>query len=173
MDHQNLIKERKAKEFQWKVMHRTLFTEQRLMKMRRSNGFCSLCKIANEDILHLLVECPIIKEVWNKIETCLSSIVNTDITLDMQQKILGTPATDDNDINYLISFVSTSVKWILWKHRNDVRYGHQKISNSTGLYNKILKNCEVEMKTIQHTKYVRKKLSKVVMSYMQDFLANI
>ena len=45
---------KKAVDFHWKVIHRSVYTESRLSKMNRSNGVCKLCHTHIETLCHLL-----------------------------------------------------------------------------------------------------------------------
>ena len=51
--------ENKVKEFQWKSLHNILYTEERLKKMKISNGKCHICQNDNniETLQHLFFSC--------------------------------------------------------------------------------------------------------------------
>ena len=58
---------RKSKQLQWKVLHRIIYTEERLQKMNKSpNGSCHFCKDP-ENLMHLFVNCKLVDSVWTEI----------------------------------------------------------------------------------------------------------
>jgi hypothetical protein len=57
---------RKSKQLQWKVIHRIIYTEERLQKMNKSpNGGCHFCKDP-ENSMHLFVNCKLGKQLDTK-----------------------------------------------------------------------------------------------------------
>jgi len=55
---QKLTISRKIKEFQWKCVHRIIYTEHRLNIMNMSNGKCHFCEDDNvETLQHLFYQC--------------------------------------------------------------------------------------------------------------------
>jgi hypothetical protein len=65
---------RKSKQLQWKVIHRIIYTEERLQKMNTSpNGSCHFCKDP-ENLIHLFVNCKLVDSVWNNFFLVFSNI---------------------------------------------------------------------------------------------------
>jgi hypothetical protein len=58
---------RKSKQLQWKVIHRIIYTEERLQKMNKSpHGGCHFCKDP-ENLMHHFVNCKLVDSVWTEI----------------------------------------------------------------------------------------------------------
>ena len=66
----------KAKQFQWKFLHNSIFTEHRLHLMRVSNGLCNLCKRERETLFHLFFSCELIQPVLANIEIIINAVID-------------------------------------------------------------------------------------------------
>ena len=58
----------KIKAFHYKCIHRAIYTECRLKKMKKSDGCCVVCKKADESTCHMFYDCENIVEFWNNLE---------------------------------------------------------------------------------------------------------
>lgn len=129
----NVKIDNKIREFQWKSIHNILYTESRLEKMKKSNGRCHFCQINNihntESIQHLFFHCSYADSVIKKI---ISFIRNSNISLDFSIKeenmILG--IYDCNKNNIIFNIVIYVSKWILWKQRNSIKFGHLRANHA-------------------------------------------
>ena len=50
-------------QFQWQINHNAIFTEHKRQFMNFSDSFCPLCKYEMEDVRHILLFCPVFREV--------------------------------------------------------------------------------------------------------------
>lgn len=133
----NPISHNKKKQLHWKSVHRAIYSETRLERMGKSNGVCTLCKIQDENILHLFVTCTKIKHVWSQIGLWLSDLVNEPIVLNDQVKCFGMWKEELKEVNHIINLVIIETKWRIWKNRNSVKYGNEKCEELEKLINDI------------------------------------
>ena len=72
-----------AKQLHFKILHNTIFTENKLWIMKCSDGICRCCKEDTETIEHLFWACPNAFKVWEIIlpiiETLTINLYETDI----------------------------------------------------------------------------------------------
>ena len=163
---------RKSYDFHWKVLHREIFCETKLKKMKKSNGICKLCNQYEEDIAHLIQLCPVIENVWAMIETYLMNTVALDIRLNTRRIILGVTTNECNEsvnIKIFINFIILMTKWSIWKHRNDIKYGKQQTKNSDNIYSIIMKMCQKEIKAVSES-FNYAKCKQELKIYMLDLL---
>ena len=80
---------RKCMNFHWKVIHRAIYSETRLQKMKRSNNICKLCGIQPQNPRHLLYECSKVSGVWRAIENMQSDIIKENIKITLEYVIFG------------------------------------------------------------------------------------
>ena len=64
----------KAKQFQWKFLHNSIFTEHRLNLMRVSNGLCNICKRERETLLFF--SCESIQPVLANFEIIINAVID-------------------------------------------------------------------------------------------------
>ena len=65
----------KLKNFQYKLLHRTLPTNTFLVKIGIKNSdLCNFCKNDTDSILHYIWLCPVVKLFWNRVKTWLEEI---------------------------------------------------------------------------------------------------
>ena len=129
---------RKAKQLQWKFIHRVIFTEKKLAQMKQSNGLCKICQSEEEDIIHLFCQCEHTKVIWENIGEKINDKYN--ITLTQENKLFG---INDNkepqrSITNSIIFIT---KWYIWKARCNLRYSDINPEAET-ILNQINKNIE-------------------------------
>jgi len=110
----------KAKQFHWKTIHHTLFTEHKLCLMGFSNGLCKFCRQNRETIRHVLWECPNAQSIWKhvlpKIETIAMNTLNYEIInpeINCLFGILCAPFKSKH-----INIIIFETKWWIWKRRN-------------------------------------------------------
>ena len=65
----------KHREFQWKILHRILYGNYMLKKIKKvDSSLCTFCATADETLEHLFFRCNFIKTFWNVIENTLTSL---------------------------------------------------------------------------------------------------
>ena len=73
----NTTLDTKARMFQYKVLHNTLYVNKMLFKFGKViSPRCSLCKLHEETIMHLFYDCLIVKRIWNQLKSVLSNNIN-------------------------------------------------------------------------------------------------
>ena len=127
--HFNNLANRKSKQLQWKVLHRIIYTEERLQKMNKSaNGSCHFCKDP-ENLMHLFVNCKLVDSVWTEIFQKINEIYEQNeiktISKSENTIILGISHRDD-EINAIVNTILTTTN--IRKERNVAKY-QKKIIN--------------------------------------------
>ena len=145
---------KKAIDFHWKSLHRAIYTENRLSKMKRSNGLCKLCLTHTETLCHLLSECKIAYSVWRNVEKLLNHLTGYSLDLNKYNIIFG--VKEDKTYDTMYNFIVYNTKWCLWKNRNNVRYGKENIKNADTVFNDIVSFCKSEAKVITNSNYNHK-----------------
>jgi len=85
----------KSREFQYKILHRILPTNDVLFKMKIANdNKCTFCRLHAETLLHLFVECDYTQELWNNVERLLQKRMGNITSLSVQEKLFGTLSGD-------------------------------------------------------------------------------
>ena len=70
----NTTLDTKARMFQYKVLHNTLYVNKMLFKFGKViSPRCSFCKLHEETIMHLFYDCLIVKRIWNQLKSILSN----------------------------------------------------------------------------------------------------
>jgi hypothetical protein len=98
----------KLKNFQYKLLHRTLSTNTFLVKIGIKNSdLCNFCKNDTDSILHYIWLCPVVKLFWNRVKTWLEEIFDIPIELNMANIVF---ITNVNEFPFeIIEFVM--LKW--------------------------------------------------------------
>ena len=145
---------KKAFNFHWKTLHHAIYTETRLQKMSKSNGVCKLCENENETICHMLMECEKVQNVWEQIEHLLSQLLQTNVNLSLKDIVFGKLGHQSTTVIFT-NFIIYNSKWIIWKHRNNVRYGKEIVKDSKIIYSHVLKYCKKISNDFVHSKQNR------------------
>ena len=73
----NTTLDTKARMFQYKVLHNTLYVNKMLFKFGKViSPRCSFCKLHEETIMHFFYDCLIVKRIWNQLKSVLSHNLN-------------------------------------------------------------------------------------------------
>ena len=115
----NYIIPRKILDFNWRVFHGQVVTENRLKKMNLSNGICSLCHLEIEDIEHLFCRCNAYSEIWTTAESMLRALGVTRLT--NFNRIVG--IIDSSHGNDVFNMILSITRWVIWKRRCSKKYG--------------------------------------------------
>ena len=101
----NTTLDTKARMFQYKVLHNTLYVNKMLFKFGKViSPRCSFCKLQEETIMHLFYDCLIVKRIWNQLKSILSNNINFPISTP-QGTIFGFWDLDTNEhfiLNHLL-----------------------------------------------------------------------
>ena len=120
--------------------------------MNKSDGVCKICNVNDETLTHLFYECCHVKPVWETIEFTFNMMTTKDITLNAKLVILaierGTFDITPEELTLCNLFILTT-KWILWKHRNNVRFGTSDVLQANDIVNKCLSYCYSEIQILE------------------------
>jgi hypothetical protein len=120
----------KVKQFQWKCLHRIVFTEQKLKLIRLSNGICTLCGECEESLFHLFAECTYAQHVWKTLSHRTRNIINKLDLSDTNVITFGSYGAD-NLINKVTNLIVFTAKWHIWKAKTSNKYGKKNIKPIT------------------------------------------
>ena len=62
----HIVHNRKVSNFHWKCVHRAVYSEKRLQRMKRSNGKCTICKNEDETICHFCLNAKMLNQFGTK-----------------------------------------------------------------------------------------------------------
>ena len=111
---------RKCTDFNWKLFHGHVFTEVRLQKMKFSDGICKMCNSQVENIVHLLISCTGLKDIWKMVENILCiKVTNFEI-------IAG--CLYDNVEGDVQNMIISITRFVIWKRRNIMKYDKKMLS---------------------------------------------
>ena len=153
---ENMLQTSKRLNFHWKTIHRAIYTESRLQKMKQSDGVCKLCNSDTETIIHLIFECKLVNDLWKKVEALVQNIFNLNIKFTEKDVLFGM-YFNDATVKSLINFLLLETKWQIWKHRNEIKYGNKEIKKVENLFNYLKRSIKEESSFILNN--VRKKQS--------------
>ena len=98
------IHDNEIKWFQYRILHRILGTKEYLFKIKYKNdNVCVFCKQNVETIMHLFVDCNVVKNFWSEIKRNVSLYLGLELALTPQDIILGVlkATTTTTNIIYL------------------------------------------------------------------------
>lgn len=117
---------------QYKILHRTHYTGEKLAKMGFTSEICSHCtQNCTDTYIHAIWHCTPIKHFWEDITQSLSVLLDCRIPLSPSLCLLGDlTALSNNTINsrILLTALTIAKKTILmnWKTRNKIHINHWK-----------------------------------------------
>ena len=110
---------RKCKDFNWKLFHGQINTENRLCKMQYSDGSCKVCSNV-ENVEHILTTCSGLDTIWNVTECIIKNHIDSGFAITYTDKMAGyfKMSKGTEFINVLLSIT----RWVIWKRRNNIKY---------------------------------------------------
>jgi hypothetical protein len=139
-------------DFNWKIIHGVINTENKLKLMKFSDGKCKLCD-DSEIVRHLLYDCKDLKVIWKKINAIICKTVDCNIDINdriAQIGLFGNNTSNLQIINMLISIT----RWVIWKRINLCIFEDKRIS-ITELTYWILNNIRNQVKILLLSKRVK------------------
>ena len=99
--------ETKLQTFQFKILHRILVTNKKLLLFKiRINDRCTFCEINKETITHLFWNCHHVKSIWLQTEDWINEITHSRLKLNQRTIILGDPEIDENKpMNHILLII--------------------------------------------------------------------
>ena len=101
-------KSTKLRNFQYRVLHSTLVTNEKFSMWGIINDeTCSCCRHAPETIIHLLIECETSKRLWSEVTGYLYDISGLRINMSCVDLLSGMVGAGDTD---MLSLINITVK---------------------------------------------------------------
>ena len=90
----------RIRSFYFKLFHRAIGLNEFLFKIKRTDSpNCSLCNTAPETYIHIFVECPVVKPIWDEIIKIIMLKINKPLNISIFEKMFG--CDSDNYSTYL------------------------------------------------------------------------
>ncbi len=106
------------KEFQYKILHRYLPTNDLLYKMKLVSGNkCTFCNMYNENVIHLFFECTYVKQLLFKVQDiiCIVDNLGNEFRFTTKDVILGYKLSQLNVSSLTINNLLLHFKMYIWK----------------------------------------------------------
>ncbi len=161
----NKLADRKSIDTHWKSLTFGLNTEEKLKKMKLSNGMCTSCTVEIENVEHLFYGCEILDRTWISINKLCQTIWKVNINND-KMIILSNCEEESNAICEVVEYIIMCVKWVLWKRRNLIKYDDKWYSDTETekwVLNYIRERTELIVKTTLK-KDIQTELEKILSS---------
>ena len=130
----------KARMFQYKTLHNTLYVNKMLFKfVKEISPRCSFCKLHEETIMHLFHDYVIVKRIWNQLKSILSNNINFSISTP-QSAIFGFWDLDTNE-NLILNHLLLIFKMYIYNARTR---GYLNVSHLL-MYTKSIKDIEKKL----------------------------
>jgi len=156
-------------DFNWKLIHGVVNTEDKLQKMKYSDGKCTICT-ENETVRHLLIECKDVKNIWNMINLILRKAIDDTIQLNDQHILIGMVEERTEDM-YITNMVIAIVRWIIWKRRNKCKF-EQSLLTFNQFKCFVLSNIQIHIDTLMKSRSV-KICSKDKLNTLMDVIKHV
>ena len=123
----NKLIPRKVRDFNLRVIHGGINTEDKLKKMNLSpTDTCCICKNEREDVAHLLIKCNGLNQIWEWIQTLINGhFVNNRYTISEPEKLTTFPGYAKIQGQEIITTIISMGRYEIWKRRCKQRYGDQ------------------------------------------------
>ena len=120
--------------------------------MNKSNGLCKLCNTQNETLCHLFVECCKISDIWTKVHNIIVNVTGENFAMSKTNIMLGYNNVIITNVNTRImyNYFVYITKWLLWKHRNNVKFGTSALKTVDFIYEETIKCCKLEAQNIKN-----------------------
>ena len=141
-DFSHYIHCRKSIDLHWRILHKAVYSEEKLRIMGKSDGICKICNNCNETLCHLFYECSHLTPFWKKISDLISVVTCCNLQISPKEVIIGVDKSiKDPYVRLVSNFIIFAAKWIIWLNRNDVKFNGSPIKNHERLYKEVLHKC--------------------------------
>ena len=108
----------KYRSFQYRVLHRALVTNVHLERWGlRPNDCCSFCGTEKETILHMLIECDRVQDLWNSLfEYFKDKFKDVQVVLSSPNIILNRIAVNKKS-SHVLNFLCLVAKQYIYRQR--------------------------------------------------------
>ena len=113
----------------------------------------------------------LVKNIWKKVATFLNNIIEKHIVLNAKQILFGYKKCEElteSEIS-VCNLIIYNAKWIIWKHRNDVKYGKNKTKNCDSIFKSIILLCQENVNVILQSS-LKKKCNEKSCHYLEQIV---
>ena len=153
----NRLLPRKIQDFNWKIFYGAIPVENRLHVMRKSDGICKLCLTDIENVEHLMVSCPALKNVWQKVQELLKVAVPDVNIITYKEIVMGyCHHGKEYDIVNMLIFIC---KWQIWLRRNFMVF-ESDLKGIDWLWNSYKTILKGQISTVLRSRFMGKRKSR-------------
>ena len=99
----------KTRDFQYRLIHRILWTNEFLKKIRiLSTDKCTFCRVETETMKHLFVDCALSDMIWDQVEKYISLKLGRGVHFTILDKLFGC-IHENVLVNHLIILVKRHI----------------------------------------------------------------
>ena len=101
--------ETQLRSFYFKIFHRAVATNDFLFKINRSDSpLCAFCKLSPETIVHFLIECPVVQDLWKDITE-----IGNPLDISFFERMFG--INQDSCHNQCMNFIFLCTKFDIYR----------------------------------------------------------
>ena len=109
----NTTLDNKLREFQYKILHRILYTNEMLFRFKKVDSpSCDLCGIELETVEHLFFSCTKVSAFWDELYDLLISLNLSATPFDVKDIIFGIICPKNTSI--LVNYIILEVKYFIY-----------------------------------------------------------
>ena len=140
----------KLVDFEWRLAHNVLYTNQRVAKWGKSDGVCPIHNCNDiESVSHIFWVCPKVSPIITWLDKILKSVLGHDFHLDYNYYMYGINPQVKSDVSRLVLdrvwVILSTTKFVIWKSRCIHVFQHRYIPSSTIMSN-IVKDVNLRVK---------------------------
>ena len=114
------------KNFNYKMINNVLPINHYLVRYGMArNNLCTLCNSHVETLTHLFLKCHFVHLIWLEVMRLCNELYNVRLQIDEQVILWGCFRDARVPEDKALPLIATA-RWIIWKHRNRVKYEHSK-----------------------------------------------
>ena len=104
----------------FQTLHKRFFTNEKLFKMGiRKSPLCSLCKNEEDNVEHILIECPVSKELWHGVRDWIIGLGIPDYSTTGEKSVMG-----ELEKSICINSIILLTKKLLYNCMKEVKFPH-------------------------------------------------
>ena len=151
-DFSHYIHCRKSIDLHWKILHKAVYSEEKLRMMGKSDGTCKICNNCNETLCHLFYECSNLTLLWEKLRDFISVVTCCHLQISLKEVILGIDkCINESNVRLVSNVIIFIAKWNIWLNRNDVKCNSSHTKNYKRLYKEVLQKCSFQIEILRQS----------------------
>ena len=108
----------KLKNFQFKFIHRIIYTNTMLFKMSKVDSpMCYFCSEKQETLLHMFIECDVVKKIWEKARQYVYRNINNNLKISKESICFGFDKSQREATCFIII-----IKWYIFRCKIKEQY---------------------------------------------------